>query len=104
MANSNINPNHALLLDEDHFLTLSELCQACGIHADWVIQLVDEGVIDPVQSGHNWRFSGSSVRRIQVIRHLQRDLEVNLAGAALAIELLDEISRLRNRLSVLEID
>ena len=104
MAKSNMTVVDSLLLDEDACMTLSELCRACNIHAEWVIELVDEGIIDPVQTGRNWQFSGNCVRRIQVIRHLQRDLNVNLAGAALAVELLDEINRLRSRLKILELD
>lgn len=104
MSDTDIGVNDNLLLDEETRLTLSELCRACNIHAEWVIELVDEGVIDPIHLDNNLQFPGNSVRRIQVIRHLQRDLDVNLAGAALALELLDEISRLRSRLNILELD
>lgn len=104
MVDTNIIVKDTVLLDEETCLTLSELCHACNIHADWVIELIDEGVIEPVRSGDKWRFSGSNIRRVQVIRNLQRDLNVNLAGAALALELLDEINRLRNRLRVLDLD
>jgi chaperone modulatory protein CbpM len=104
MGDNNIIVKDVMLLDEDTCLTLSELCHACNIHADWVIELIDEGVIEPVRSGDKWRFSGSHIGRVQVIRNLQRDLNVNLAGAALALELLDEINRLRNRLRILDFD
>ena len=104
MSDTDIGVNDDLLLDEETRLTLSELCRACNIHAEWIIELVDEGIIDPIHLDNNLQFPGNSVRRIQVIRHLQRDLNVNLAGAALALELLDEISRLRSRLSILELD
>ena len=104
MSDTDIGVNDNLLLDEETRLTLSELCRACNIHAEWIIELVDEGIIDPIHLDNNLQFPGNSVRRIQVIRHLQRDLNVNLAGAALALELLDEISRLRSRLSILELD
>ena len=93
-----------VLLNEDGCVTLAELCRACDIHAEWVMALVDEGILDPVDRKPTWRFSGNSLRRAMTIKHLQRDLQVNLAGAALALDLLDEINRLRNRLSVLELD
>jgi chaperone modulatory protein CbpM len=47
---------------------------------------------------HRWRFSGTHLRRATVALRLQRDLGVNLAGAALALELLDELDTLRARL------
>jgi chaperone modulatory protein CbpM len=39
-----------------------------------------------------------SVRRVRCALELKRDLGVNWAGAALALELLDELNSLRARL------
>jgi len=44
------------------------------------------------------RFHYASVRRILTVVHLQQDLGVNLAGAALALELLERIEGLRRQL------
>lgn len=92
-----------LLLDEECSLTLGELSCACGVHAEWVVELVDEGILEPI--GHDaarWRFSGPSLHRARTVRRLQRDLGVNLAGAALVLDLMDEIESLRAHLCVLE--
>ncbi|MFV8783199.1 chaperone modulator CbpM [Microbulbifer sp. SA54] len=90
------------ILDESSELTLSELCRACGLPAEHVLALVEEGVIEPLGSVAHWRFSGICVRRVRRVYTLERDLGVNLAGAALAIELLEEIERLQARLRRLE--
>ncbi|WP_110655985.1 chaperone modulator CbpM [Salinicola halimionae] len=85
-------------LDETPVLTLGELCQTCTVHAEWVIELIDEGVIVPSgRRREQWRFYGASLHRVRVVQRLQRDLGVNLAGAALALELIDEVARLRQR-------
>lgn len=85
-------------LDETPMVTLGELCRACTVHAEWVIELVEEGVITPVgRRREQWRFYGGSLKRVMVVRRLQRDLGVNLAGAALALELMDELETLRRR-------
>lgn len=89
-----------VLLDEQTELSLSELCNACSSHAEWVIELVEEGVLEPI--GHTrsqWRFSAISLQRAHTAMRLQRDLDINLAGVALALDLLDEIEALRTRLS-----
>ncbi len=89
-----------LLLDEMSSLTLEELCQACREHSEWVMALVEEGILEP--SGRqvtSWRFSGVSLQRARTVRRLQQDLGVNLAGAALVLDLMDEIEDLRARLS-----
>ena len=87
------------IVEEQVELTLSDLCLACAVQAERIVELVDEGVLQPagVEPGH-WRFGGASLRRASVALRLQRDLEINLAGVALALELLDEIESLRARL------
>ena len=87
---------NGLVLDEQAELTLSDLCHACSRHAEWVVQLVEEGILEP--AGRNptqWRFSGSSLRKAHIAMRLQRDLDINLAGVALALDLMDEIESLR---------
>lgn len=91
-----------VLLDEESELTLSELCRACGVPAERIIALVEEGIIEPRSREVQWRFSGICVRRVRRVYSLERDLGVNLAGAALAIELLEEIERLQTHLARLE--
>jgi len=92
-----------LLLDEQCTLTLGELSRACRVHAEWLVELVEQGILEPSGSElREWRFSGTSIARVLRAHRLQRDLGVNLAGVALALDLLDEISRLRRRVALLE--
>jgi len=87
------------VLDERIELTLHEVCNICGAGEETVIEMVREGVVEPASgSPEAWTFTGVAVTRIQMALRLQRDLHVNLAGAALALDLLDEIERLRRRL------
>lgn len=96
MTGNNTEP---LLLDDDVHLSLGELCRVCQITADQVAALVDEGVIEPVGAEPGrWRFRMVSVRRVRCAFRLTRDLGLNLAGAALAVELLEEIAHLRAQL------
>ena len=87
------------ILDEQAPLTLAELTRACAVHAELIIELVDEGVLAPIgREPHRWRFTGVHMRRARMALRLQRDLGVNFAGAALALQLLDEVEALRARL------
>lgn len=84
------------VLDERTVYTLHEVCRACGVHAELVIEMVEEGVLEPRGAApRDWRFSGSAVIRAQKALKLSRDLRVNWPGAALALDLLDENERLR---------
>ena len=61
-----------------------------------LVDLVEEGVIAPAGTvAGEWRFTGLQLRHARVAVRLQRDLGVNPAGAALALQLLDELDRLR---------
>lgn len=91
------------VLEEETELSLADLCRVCGLPAEQVFELVEEGLIEPLgRDPRQWRFRGASVQRIRCAQRLQRDLSVNVAGAALALELLEEIDRLRVRLRRLE--
>jgi chaperone modulatory protein CbpM len=88
-----------ILLDEQTELSLTDLTQACSTSVEWVVELVDEGVLDPSgQEQDHWRFSGTSLLRARTAMRLQQDLEINLAGVALVLELLEEIEAMRERL------
>jgi chaperone modulatory protein CbpM len=92
------------LIEEETLITLDELCRNCTIATEEVITLVHEGILDPADDSPGpaavgaWQFHISSVRRVRTVVRLQRDLGVNLPGAALALELLDRIEELQRRL------
>ncbi len=100
------NRNNVLqseIIETRREMSLSDLCKVCTVTSERVVQLVDEGLVEP--GGHKlaeWRFSGRSVRRVVVAERLSRDLRLNAAGAALVLDLLDEVKQLRQRLIRLE--
>lgn len=91
------------LLDEQLRFTLADMCRVCGVHAEFLVELVDEGIITPDvparsrRATQRWHFDGIAVVRVQRAVRLQRDLGVNLPGVALALQLLDELEALRQR-------
>ena len=93
---------NGIVVEQEEEFRLGELCEICVVSAEWVIELVDEGILEPQgQEPTEWLFPGGSCRRIAMVRRLQRDLGVNLAGAALALELEEEIMELNARLASL---
>lgn len=91
------------ILEEEVVLSLGEICRASRLSAERVIELAEEGVIEPVgRSPESWRFHGTSLRRIRRAQRLEDDLGVNAAGVALVLDLLDELERLRMRLDRFE--
>lgn len=103
MNTENHLPPIAIYIHEEHAqLTLADLCHACEVHAEIIIELVNFGVLEPKgRDPGRWIFKGTSLHRARAALRLQHDLEMNLAGTALAMELLDEITSLKSRLHAL---
>ena len=92
-----------LILEDQTELSLDDLCRACAAQAERIVELVDEGLLSPAGTAPGkWRFTGVHLHRARVALRLESDLGVNLAGAALALELLDELDTLRERVQRLE--
>lgn len=92
-----------IIVEDTIEFTLGELSRACGKPAEWILALVEEGVIEPLGTEQTqWHFHGHCLRRVRIVERLQSDLGLNLAGAALALELLEEVETLRNRIAALE--
>jgi len=88
-----------LIFDEATEITVVELCNVCSVDQQTINALIAEGILEPLDNGgEKTRLPYSSVRKTHTVVHLQRDLGVNLAGAALALDLLDRIESLRAQL------
>ncbi len=88
------------ILEESPKLSLVELCDHCHTQEKAMIKLVDHGIISPCkgQTVSQWRFESHSLIRANKALRLKHDLGINLAGIALALELMDEIDTLKTAL------
>lgn len=83
-------------LDPQEPLSIEELARYSGLHIQHLLEMVEAGVLEPESSARGqWRFSQRALYRARVSVRLQRDLGVNLPGVALALDLLEEVRRLR---------
>jgi len=88
------------IVEEVTILTTSELGRLCTVEVRRIVELVEEGILTiDGESGGEWRFAPPSLRRARTALRLQQDLDINLAGVALVLELLEEIADLRRHLS-----
>ena len=92
------DPLKGVVLDESLTLTLHEVCEVCGVEESIVIEMVREGIAEPIDAtASKWQFTGVAAARIRTAHRLRRGLDVNLPGAALALELLEQIDELERR-------
>lgn len=86
------------LVEPTTTFTLREVCERGDCHAEFVIKLVNYGVITPVQETseqRQWQFDLQALARLHKAQRLQRDLKLNLPGLAMSLELLDEVQQMR---------
>jgi chaperone modulatory protein CbpM len=88
------------VFDDDLQINLVEFCQICQINSTEVIEMVQEGVLEPVSgiSYQEWCFNSVAIHRLRTAKRLQQDLQINLPGVALALDLLQELEQLRKQL------
>ena len=87
------------VVEEEVHMSIVEISQATRAPEDLIMAWVSEGVLSPAGSSpEDWRFSGDSLKRAKTAAHLTHDLELNTPGVALALDLLEEITRLRSQL------
>jgi chaperone modulatory protein CbpM len=87
------------IFEEYTVLSVDELSRLCAVDRAYIVELVEEGVLSVAAvEAEQWRFAGSALRRARTALRLQRDLEINLPGVALALELMEELEALRREL------
>jgi chaperone modulatory protein CbpM len=84
------------IFEESSALSVQDLERMFAVEQRRIIEWVEEGVISALEmDAAEWRFSGAQLRRARIALRLERDLGVNAAGVALALELLEELEQLR---------
>jgi len=74
-------------------LSLRELAVATGISATRLARLLRLGLLEP-EPGAPGRFSATTAARLRRMLRLRADLGVNLAGAAIIVDLMECLDRL----------
>ncbi len=76
--------------------SLQELCHATELPTQAVIDIVEQGIIEPQGSSpDSWVFSVQMLIVVKKAQRLHQDLGVDWSGIALALCLLEELEQLR---------
>ncbi len=92
-----------LLVEEEWQFDLKELAERAHVQSAFIIDMIDYGLLEP--KGHSvesWYFTIKDLDKLQKALRLQKDLDINLPGISLAIDLMDELDQLREKLNRLE--
>lgn len=92
-----------ILLENDELLNLEQFCLAVQSERKTIIKMVEFQLVQPVgESPEEWRFDSISLKRGRIAVSFYRDLEINMAGIALALDLLKKIESLEQDISLLQ--
>src|ERR1700690_1731812 len=96
MAQSTLEALSGEIVEVTTVLSIHEVSRICTVETSRIVALIDEGILAATLSGAGeWLLSGEALRRARIALRLQHDLEINLAGVALVLELMAEIEQLR---------
>jgi len=102
MAQTPRSPSPVNVISDAPELSLDDVCAACGLTREEITAYIEQGLAEPQGPAVAWRFSRLTVVRLRRARRLERDLGLNPAGAALALDLMAQIERLQRRLALFE--
>lgn len=94
-------------------VTLRELCEISGAPADFVVEMVEFGILEPAAGDRapgdrapddrtRWEFGDPAVRRSRRAVNLMRDFGINMEGLSLVLDLLEELDTSRHHVRALE--
>lgn len=80
-------------------LTVEDLARACAVEAQWVVERVEAGLLGRASvESVEWRFVSADLARARRLAALERDFEADQELAALVVDLIEEVARLKTRL------
>lgn len=91
------------LLVRSKLVSWAEFLEQTGVHSTRVGELIELGWIDPITtSDQDYLFRVRDVYRMRKLERLMCDLEVNLAGACIIVDLVERVEQLEKRVRDLE--
>ncbi len=92
-----------IILFDDKEYSLTEVCDICHMKEAFIISIVEHGILEPEgKSSSEWVFSSIHLVKAKKSARLYNDLSINIEGVSLAIDLLEELNELRQKIRLLE--
>jgi chaperone modulatory protein CbpM len=86
------------ILVDDAGLTLDEIASACAVSCEWVERHLHGGLLEVTSaSAGTVRFTSVHLVRARRLAEIERTFEANDELAALVVDLIEEVERLRTR-------
>jgi chaperone modulatory protein CbpM len=94
-----VNEPEVLWLDEHRVVTLTELVEVSGLTQEELLELVHGGTIQARESsGTTFTFSAQVISVARTASRLRDELELDMAGLAVALRLLERVRTLEEEI------
>jgi len=91
------------VLDENSSWSVAEFIRYTHVERTYLHELVDTGLLEPAGAAEEqWQFAQRDLRRWRTAQRLISDLGVNLSGAALILDLIEERDALHAQVTALQ--
>ena len=82
---------------DQQYLDLSHFAEVCGQSPEWVLQLIEHGILPERSEPQVSMFMDEDISRAQRAYRLQRDFDASFSAVAMMIDLIDEVQQLRHQ-------
>lgn len=84
------------MVDVQVQLTTYEICQVCGLTEELLVEIVEQGIIEPRgETPQEWRFDAELTLLAKKAVRLRQELELDWHATAVILTMLDELEQLR---------
>ncbi|MFI4919573.1 MAG: chaperone modulator CbpM [Legionellales bacterium] len=91
-----------VLIEETTTFSFIEVCHKYHLPEPLLIEMIEQGLFDQKSTDlEQIALDQKALRRIESALRLHRDLDINLPGVALALDLLDELENMQLELNIL---
>ena len=91
-----------VIVNEKVTLTITEFEHRYAVDEAFLNEMLEHGLIEPRQpSPEEMVLDRQALQRIESATRLRRDLEVNMPGIALVLDLMDELHHMQDELELL---
>jgi len=82
--------------DIDFKMTVVEVCQCVRLPLESIVEIVETGIVQPEgKRPGDWVFDTQMLTVLKKAHRMQRDLEIDWNGVALALGLMEELEAVR---------
>ena len=93
------------IIIDDIKLNLADLAHSCSVSQEWIVERVQAGLLCTLSvNAKEASYSSAELTRARRLRNIERSFDANPELAALVVDMMEEIQRLKNGFNPSNVD